>query len=64
MILQVLAWFYLISIGIFVFFLPIAYYMENKVSDDKPIKKWWRKHIVGLDEEEERFWKNFNKNGK
>jgi hypothetical protein len=52
MILQVLAWFYLISIGIFVLFLPIAYYMENKVSDDKPIKKWWRKHIVGLDEEE------------
>ncbi len=39
----------------------VGYYVENKVDDNKPLKKWWRKHIVGEDSGEEHFWKNFNK---
>jgi hypothetical protein len=22
--------------------------MEEHVSDDKPIKKWWRKYVIGI----------------
>lgn len=51
---------WLLLLGIFIIGLIFGYYVENKVTDDKPLKKWWRKHIVGKDPGEEHFWKNFN----
>jgi hypothetical protein len=26
----------------------IVNYIEEHVSDDKPIKKWWRKYVIGI----------------
>lgn len=41
----------LFIVGYFIFFFfscVIVYHMEENVPDDKPIKKWWRKYIIGV----------------
>jgi hypothetical protein len=50
---------WLFLIGIFFVGFIIGYFIENKVADDKPLKKWWRRNMVGEDPGEEDFWKNF-----
>jgi len=40
--------FFAVYIFVFVFCCVIVHYMEEHVSDDKPIKKWWRKYVIGI----------------
>lgn len=51
-------WFFLMAItAIGIIF---GYYVENKVSDNTRLKKWWRKNISAPDPYDENIWKNFN----
>lgn len=59
-LLKFIAIIWLFFMGISFVGLIIGYFIENKVDEEKPLKKWWRKNIVGIDSgEEEEFWKNF-----
>ena len=59
-ILNFLAYAYIISLILFVLFVLVFYIFEKKIDGSKPIKKWWRKHVVGLDPEDE-YWKNLKR---
>lgn len=51
-------WFFLMAVtAIGIIF---GYYVENKVSDNTRLKKWWRKNISAPDPYDENTWKNFN----
>ena len=51
-------WFFLMAVtAIGIIF---GYYVENKVSDNTRLKKWWRKNISAPDPYDENRWKNFN----
>ena len=39
--------FFAFFLFLFIFCCVIVYHMEENVSDNKPIKKWWRKYIMG-----------------
>lgn len=47
-ILQFVGWTYVVCLAIFIFFLAVGYIFENKISDNSPWKKWWRRNIIGI----------------
>lgn len=58
-LLKLLAYVWFFLMGITLVGIIFGYYVENKVPDNTRLKKWWRKNIVGIDHDEENFWKNF-----
>lgn len=58
-LIKLLGIIWLILTVIFAIGLIVGYQIENRVSDDHPVKKWWRKNIVANDPDDN-FWKNFN----
>jgi hypothetical protein len=50
-----LVWFVLFLISALFFIVGI--FIEKNLSEEHPIMKWWRKHIVSPDPEDEN-WKN------
>ena len=43
-----MAFIYLFLLSFTAIFIIVAIIVENNVSEDKPFKKWWRKHIIGI----------------
>lgn len=39
--------FYLIGVSITAVFIGIAVFIEKKYDESHPVKKWWRKHVIG-----------------
>ena len=58
-LLKLLAYVWFFLMGITFIGIIFGYYVENKIPDNTRLKKWWRKNIVGIDQDEEHFWKNF-----
>jgi len=58
-VLEFLAWGGLISFAVLGVGLIFGIVVENYLSEQNPIKKWWRKHIVAPDPYDDE-WKNFN----
>jgi len=59
LLLKFIAIIWTILMGITFAGLIIGYFIENKVDEEKPLKKWWRKHISAPDPYDENNWKNF-----
>lgn len=38
---------YSIGVLISVTFIGVAVFIEKKYDDNHPVKKWWRKHVIG-----------------
>lgn len=58
-ILKFLGWVWILMLVISVIGFLFGIYVENYVSDDNPVKKWWRKNIVDVDPDDKNPWKNF-----
>jgi len=39
--------FYSVGLSITLLFIGIAVFIEKKFDDNHPVKKWWRKHVIG-----------------
>lgn len=46
--MKIFAYIYLIMFFSTALFFIIAGLVEKNIPEDKPFKKWWRKHIIGI----------------
>ena len=52
--MDIVFYIYLACVLFFTICLIMGVYVERKFDESHPIKKWWRKHIVGFDPEQKR----------
>jgi hypothetical protein len=55
-LIKLLGLVWLCLIFLFVIFFTVGVLIENNLSEEHPIMKWWRKHIMAPDPEDN--WKN------
>lgn len=56
---ELLMWGWLFCFAILGVGVIFGIFVENYLSEQNPIKKWWRRHIVAPDPYDDE-WKNFN----
>lgn len=59
-LVKLLAYVWLFLMGLTAFGIIFGYFVENNLSENTRLKKWWRKHIAAPDPHDENIWKNFN----
>lgn len=59
-ILKILGWAWIFCLLIFIVGVIAGALIENRLNENHPIKKWWRKHVLDYDPEDKNPWKNFN----
>ena len=57
--LEIMGLIWLILMSISVFLLIVGLLIEKNLTDNNPIKKWWRRNIIDIDPYDDD-WKNFN----
>ena len=45
---------YLVCVVLCTICIFIGVFIEKKYDESHPVKKWWRRHVVGLDPEQKR----------
>ncbi len=57
-LLKLIGTVWLFLLVIWAIFIILGVFIENNVDEKHPIKKWWRKHILAPDPDDND-WKNF-----
>lgn len=52
--MDLILYIYLTCLGFCLICLLLGFLIEKKYDESHPVKKWWRKHIVGLDPNQKR----------
>jgi hypothetical protein len=46
--MSILAYIFLGFLSLTAIFITVAIIVENNFSEDHPVMKWWRKHVIGI----------------